>query len=176
MPTIISKIEELDRFVILSVAKCRKNELTFVLKLFTYSARGYAWIVYAIVLNVLSINEIQFIERPLSILKAMLCTFMTWVIGRLIKKKFHRKRPFQAIPNFPALVHSPIDDSFPSLHAASTTAFLIALLFLHHPWAPWVGLWAVIVIFSRLYLGVHYLSDLLGGIILGLFCGFLISI
>jgi undecaprenyl-diphosphatase len=176
MPKLISKIDELDRTVILSVAKWRKKELTFILKLFTYSARGYAWIVYAVMLNILSINGIQIIARPLTILKAMLCTFMTWVIGRLIKKKFHRKRPFQAIPNFPALVHSPIDDSFPSLHAASTTAFFIALLFLHHPWAPWVGVWTAIVICSRLYLGVHYLSDLLGGIILGLFCGFLISI
>jgi undecaprenyl-diphosphatase len=114
---------------------------------------------------------LQVITGQRLILKAMICTFMTWVIGNIIKKIFKRKRPFQAMPNFESLVYSPKDDSFPSLHTGSTIAFFTALLLLHHPWAWRVGVWAVVVSFSRLYLGVHYLSDILGGVLLGIFCG-----
>jgi undecaprenyl-diphosphatase len=76
--------------------------------------------------------------------------------------------------NFPALTHSPLDDSFPSLHAASSFSFASALFFLHHPYAPYALAWAPLVAFSRLYLGVHYLSDLVGGIVIGVLCGALV--
>lgn len=176
MMQLLFKINTFDRIAILAVASWRKKAFTFVLKGFTYSARGYAWITYVILLFIALQMGMQTIARKDSILWALCCVFMTWVIGNPIKKIVKRKRPFQELANFPALVHSPIDDSFPSLHAASTTAFFIALLLLAHPWAYWVGAWAIIVIFSRLYLGVHYPSDLLGGILLGILCGHLIHL
>ena len=40
-------------------------------------------------------------------------------------------------------------------------------------WILWI--WATIVAFSRIYLGVHYLSDILGGAISGMFFGWVIS-
>ncbi|MGE0634335.1 MAG: phosphatase PAP2 family protein [Pseudobdellovibrionaceae bacterium] len=36
-----------------------------------------------------------------------------------------------------------------------------------HPLAPWIGIWAHLVSFSRIYLGVHYSSDVAGGIAVG---------
>ena len=36
-------------------------------------------------------------------------------------------------------------------------------------------IWAGLVAFSRVYLGVHYLSDILGGALAGVFFGWLIS-
>jgi undecaprenyl-diphosphatase len=174
MLSLLFNINEFDRAVVLAVAKWRKKELTFILKMFTYSARGYAWFTYANILIILMYKKIQIIPGESLIMKAMICTFMTWIIGSIIKKSFRRKRPFQSMEKFPSLVFSPVNDSFPSLHAGATTAFFVALLLLHHPWSIWAGIWATIVIFSRLYLGVHYLSDLFGGVILGIFCGNLI--
>ncbi|MBW2980279.1 phosphatase PAP2 family protein [Candidatus Woesearchaeota archaeon] len=57
--------------------------------------------------------------------------------------------------------------SFPSLHAsASFTA--IPILDLEFPKLKWFWvLFAVIVAFSRIYLNVHYLSDVIGGALLG---------
>ncbi|MDD4973811.1 MAG: phosphatase PAP2 family protein [Bacteriovorax sp.] len=176
MIRLLSKLNEFDRAATLAVAKWRTKEITFILKMATYTARGYAWGFYVIVLVTLNQKGIQIIVGQYLILKAMICTFMTWVIGNIIKQIFRRKRPFQAMANLESLVYSPKDDSFPSLHTASTTAFFTALLLIHHPWALWVGVWAAIVTFSRLYLGVHYLSDLFGGILLGIFCGYLVLI
>ncbi|HEX8993132.1 MAG TPA: phosphatase PAP2 family protein [Anaerolineales bacterium] len=65
--------------------------------------------------------------------------------------------------------------SFPSGHAAR--AFLIAVLAtgLGPSWlAPLLWIWAPLVALARVAMGVHYLSDILGGLILGLLAGFLV--
>ena len=59
--------------------------------------------------------------------------------------------------------------SFPSGHAAVVFA---ALPFLNSPY--WL-IFAVLVSFSRIYLGVHYLSDVLFGALIGYFIGLLIK-
>ena len=165
------KIDNFDRIVSLSVSKIRISYLTFILKYFTYSARGFAWFFYTALLALFNILGIQFLAKQEVLQIAFIAPLIAWIVGTIIKKKYRRKRPFQAMKNFPSLVHSPINDSFPSMHAGSTMAFFTALSVSHHPWANWFCVWAVIVIFSRLYLGVHYLSDLLGGILLGILCG-----
>lgn len=58
--------------------------------------------------------------------------------------------------------------SFPSGHAAR--AFLLAVLAVHlgPAWFGWlIALWAPLVCISRVLTGVHYVSDILGGIVLG---------
>ncbi len=63
--------------------------------------------------------------------------------------------------------------SFPSGHAAR--AVLLALLIAHWgpPWlAPWMAFWAPLVILARVALGLHYLSDMLAGALLGGLIGF----
>jgi undecaprenyl-diphosphatase len=176
MSPMLKKINELDWHVSTTVAKVRTNSVTIILRAFTYSARGYAWGFYVFLLTIFQQINREVIPGQLVIIQALFCTFMTWLISMIIKKRVKRLRPFQAIHQFPPLVVSPLNDSFPSLHAGSTTAFFVGLLLLHHPWAFWVGGWALIVIFSRLYLGVHYLSDLLGGIALGIGCGYFVFI
>ena len=42
-----------------------------------------------------------------------------------------------------------------------------------HPFAPFAALWAVGVSFSRVWLGVHFASDVLGGAVLGAIVGLL---
>ncbi len=59
---------------------------------------------------------------------------------------------------------------FPSAHATNTwgTAFFMAYLFRHRWHTTMMALWALLVSYSRIYLGVHYFGDVMGGMLLGL--------
>jgi membrane-associated phospholipid phosphatase len=82
----------------------------------------------------------------------------------LIKLAIRRSRP--ELEGLPPLTGTPTQLSFPSAH--SSTSFAAALLYsrLGAPAAPLYGL-AGALAFSRLYLGVHYPSDVLAGALLG---------
>lgn len=171
MPDFFQNVDLNDRKIVTAVSMWRSPRTTFLMQVFTESGRGYAWMVYALILNLLLFFDIHLIERQDLILKALFAPLFGWGLGKAIKLSVRRKRPFQSIENFKALTHSPLDDSFPSLHAISSSSFCMALILYHHFIAPWILIWSIMVSFSRLYLGVHYLSDLIAGIILGILCG-----
>ena len=91
----------------------------------------------------------------------------------LIKKGVRRLRPYETHSEV-RVDFKPLDRfSFPSGH--TTHAFLMAsLLIAFYPslMVP-AFLWAVMVGLSRVFLGVHYPTDVLAGMVLGLVCGML---
>ena len=91
----------------------------------------------------------------------------------LLKPLFGRIRPFAVNPAVTLLIRPPLDASFPSGHTAASFAAVFALKASGNPlWKPALGL-AVLIAFSRLYLYVHWPSDVLGGALLGTAVGWM---
>lgn len=88
----------------------------------------------------------------------------------ILKVMVARPRPFLVLPNV-ILLAAEKGFSFPSNHA--TSAFMIATLLSNHfkRYAVFYLLAALIGI-SRIYLGVHYPMDIIGGALIGMIIGF----
>ena len=85
----------------------------------------------------------------------------------LLKPLIGRIRPFAVNTAVELLVKAPLDASFPSGHTAASFAAVFALKTAGSPlWKPALAA-AVVIAFSRLYLYVHWPSDVLGGALLG---------
>jgi len=86
----------------------------------------------------------------------------------LLKTKIKRCRPFEILHGIRCLIQPPDKYSFPSGHTAA--AFVMASVFsqLFPDWSWLFFGWASLVAFSRVYLGVHYPTDTLAGLVLGI--------
>ena len=98
-----------------------------------------------------------------------------WALAHVAKEVASRARPYDTVAGAVLRQQPAHGTSFPSSHTAITLAVVIALVpFLARPLAA-VGIaYAIGIGWSRIYLGVHYPLDVLGGAGLGLVAGGLI--
>lgn len=100
------------------------------------------------------------------------------IIGNgIIKNVVMRTRPFDIsaaiVPREKLLIAAPTDYSFPSGHTLASFEAATALFKDHSVYGFLAYVLAILIAFSRLYLQVHYPSDVLGGAILGFLLGLL---
>ncbi|HCO62912.1 MAG TPA: phosphatase PAP2 family protein [Clostridiales bacterium] len=95
------------------------------------------------------------------------------VTNLTVKPLVERARPWVVMEGFEALVKSADPHSFPSGHSCAAFAFGVALaMALPQRWAKVLALAAaVLMAFSRLYVGVHFPSDVAAGSLIGAVCG-----
>jgi undecaprenyl-diphosphatase len=116
---------------------------------------GVVWVVIAVVA--------AFATRRRSLLLTALAVWAGDVLAGVLKVVVGRERPQFLHP----LLHVPHDGSFPSGHATTSFAGATMLsLLLPRLW-PALYLLAAAIASSRLYNGVHYPLDVLGGALLG---------
>jgi membrane-associated phospholipid phosphatase len=89
----------------------------------------------------------------------------TYAVNTALKLTVRRTRP--QLPGLPPLTSTPTRFSFPSAHSSTSFAGALAYSRAGLPAAPLYALAGALAL-SRLYLGVHYPSDVLGGALLGL--------
>lgn len=127
---------------------------------------GIFWILLCAVLLILPRTR-----KSGAILMAALLVDLV-VCNGILKPLVHRIRPFDAKTGIELLVKRPTDYSFPSGHTAASFASVMAL-YLAGEKKLWISalVLAVLIAFSRLYLYVHYPTDVLGGMIIGVISG-----
>ena len=129
---------------------------------------GIIWIILTLLLLIIPKTR----KTGVIMLAALLADLL--LCNVLIKNLVARTRPFDVNTTVKLLVEKPRDYSFPSGHTAASFASVTALYL-----AKEKKLWkialvlAVLIALSRLYLYVHYPTDILGGILVGIFSGFI---
>ncbi len=141
-----------------------------------------------VVITTLGENGIIFIAIALALLctkkyrkagVAIIAALLVMEVGNnlILKTIFARPRPFNLDPTvyswwhevykFPDLVSRPTSYSFPSGHTSSAFAAGIALLWYDRKFGIPLTIFAAVMGFSRIYVEVHYCTDVLIGALVG---------
>ena len=107
------------------------------------------------------------LRSPRIFLLVAASTLVAGLLARGIKEAVGRDRPVFGPGDPRPLVHRPSDPSFPSGHATTSFAAACALALAVPRLAVPAILFATAVAYSRLYLGVHFPLDVIGGAVLG---------
>lgn len=127
---------------------------------------GIIWILLTIILIITKKTRRVGLSSSLSLIGSLVFNNL------LLKNIFARPRPYTKIPDLNVLISLPTDWSFPSGHTASSFAFAtVMLITMPKKYSIPCLILAVLISFSRLYLGVHYPTDVLGGILSGILLG-----
>lgn len=106
------------------------------------------------------------------------CALMASLIvnNLILKNLVGRVRPYELVEGLQCIVGPARDASFPSGHTGASFASAIAIYRqLPRKLAVFFIVLASLIAFSRLYVGIHYPTDVLGGLVTGIGIGLLVS-
>lgn len=131
----------------------------------TLGNNGYIWILAAIILLILK----KYRSGGLMLLSALVIEVISCNV--ILKPLIHRIRPFDINTAITLLVSSPSDYSFPSGHTGAAFAAATVIYQINKKWGLASFVLALLIAFSRLYLYVHFPTDVAAGMILGILSG-----
>ena len=163
------RIKKLDYRVLENISRIHRPKLNRIMV--TASRLGNAGIVWwAVCLPFLINQRWRYTGRTISFSLGL-----TSLMGEgIIKHAVKRVRPCHSLEDDEQLIKKPKYYSFPSGHTASSFSVVSVVTFSQCPFYVIVPIFLVasIIGFSRVYLRVHYLTDVVVGFFLGIVCGF----
>ena len=90
-----------------------------------------------------------------------------------LKPLVGRIRPYDLKQGIDLLIEAPTDFSFPSGHTNASFVFATVIFCTNKKWGVGAFILAALIAFSRRYLYVHYPTDVLAGIVCGIFAGWI---
>ena len=131
-----------------------------------FGDKGIGWIILSLIL-------LCFPKYRKAGLAMALALIFCLIIGNMtLKPLIARPRPYSYFPEMQLLIPPLEDFSFPSGHTFASFASATALFLFHRKEGIAAGILAAVIAFSRMYFYVHFPTDILAGIILGIASGF----
>lgn len=131
-----------------------------------FGDKGIGWIILSMIL-------LCFPKYRKAGLAMALALIFCLIIGNMtLKPLIARPRPYSYFPEMQLLIPPLEDFSFPSGHTFASFASATALFLFHRKEGIAAGILAAVIAFSRMYFYVHFPTDILAGIILGIASGF----
>ena len=154
-------LESLDFYILDLIQNLRCPFLDFLIPRVT--ALGNGGMIWILTSLIMCINK-KYRKTGITVLAALLAGFI--ICNIIIKPLAARPRPCWIDTSVPILINVPSDYSFPSGHTLSSFIAAFVLLFSGNRFGYAAVVLAALIAFSRLYLYVHFPSDVLGGIYL----------
>ena len=156
-----------EEFLLYLQNNVRTEFLNHVMQFFSFLGNyGWFWIVLCIVL--IAVKK----TRPIGIIAAASLVASLLIVNGIIKPVVSRTRPFVSIEELTLITRKPHDSSFPSGHTSSAFVVSCAITWCLSGKKKWIGVILIIIAsliaFSRLYLGAHYPTDVIAGLLLGI--------
>ena len=135
--------------------------MTWVSKL---GNKGFIWIAIGVVFLLLGLKNKIWRKRGGMVLFSLLANFLACNV--VLKPLVDRPRPYYVLDYTP-LIPPVGDPSFPSGHTSASFAAATAIYAINKKWGIAAYIFAAVMGFSRLYLGVHFPTDVVCGAIVG---------
>ena len=153
-----------DQKIVLDLVPQRSEKLNRYMTFATLLGDGWLWLGIGLFMLIVDQNaERLFFQLTLG-MGLQLFLYLS------IKHACSLRRPFELLENVPCIRHPSDRYSFPSGHTAAAFVVLATVgLFYSFFFLPLLLL-ASLIRFSRIYLGVHYPTDVFAGALLGILC------
>ncbi|MDR0892351.1 MAG: phosphatase PAP2 family protein [Mediterranea sp.] len=179
-PDFVDTLSGIDTNMLLALNGVHASFWDYFMSAFT---QKFIWIpMYAAILYVLLLNFHWKAVICYVIAIALIITFADQLCAHVIRPLVMRLRPSNTNCPIAHLVHIVGGYrggayGFPSSHAGNSfgLALFVAYLFRKHLLVFFIFFWALVNCYTRIYLGVHYPGDLLVGLLIGAFFGWLFT-